>query len=194
MPDKKTSKQKEDSLPEKGKILISQPFLEDNIFSRSVVYIVNYSDEGSIGLILNKIFPLDVNDIVKSLQQSNSIPLYCGGPVGNDVLLYLHDLDYVKNSVDAGNGLYLNGDFEQIKEYILKGGIVEGHLRFFIGYSGWKKKQLTDEINEKSWIVSPCTNKIAMNTNAQQLWSDLLSNLGGKYKVWAHFPIFPSQN
>ena len=189
-----SNESKKDSLPSKGKILISEPFIQDNVFSRSVIYLIDCSDEGSIGLVLNKNFPLDVNDIVKSLKETNNIPLFCGGPVGSDTLFYLHNLNNISNAIDAGNGLYLNGNFEQIKNYKLNNEEIEGHIRFFLGYSGWDKGQLMNEIKMKTGVVSSCSIEETMNTKNTTIWDNSVLDLGNKYKIWTHFPYNPTLN
>ncbi len=66
-------------LPSRGKILISEPFLRDTTFGRSVILLIDHTEEGSMGLIINKRLPLFTNDIIKEFQYLDDIPLYKGG-------------------------------------------------------------------------------------------------------------------
>lgn len=180
--------------PDGGKILISDPFIQDKIFSRSVIYLIDSSDEGCIGLILNKVFPLNLNDLIQDLNSTQAVPLFRGGPVAGDSILFIHTLPFIEKSKNLGNGLYLNGDFKQIQEYISNGGDVKRNIRFFLGYSGWKRSQLVKEIKENSWVVADGDAKLIMMEDVQRMWEKLMFRMGGKYKEWALYPILPSFN
>ena len=108
-------------LPSRGKILISEPFLRDATFGRSVVLLIDHTEEGSMGLIINKQLPIFVNDIIKEFKYIENIPLYKGGPIATDTLFYLHTLADIPGAIPISKGLYLNGDFDEIKKYILQG-------------------------------------------------------------------------
>ena len=181
-------------MPEKGKILISEPFLHDATFGRSVVLIIDHTEEGSMGLIINKKIPLVLNDIIKEFKYTDEIPLYKGGPIGTDTLFYLHTLKDIPGALFVSDGLYMNGDFEAVKRYILQGNPVEGKIRFFLGYSGWECKQLKHEIKENTWIISEEENTYLMNRDTKNMWKEALGKLGSKYEAWSRFPLIPSLN
>ena len=141
-------------LPSRGKILISEPFLRDVTFGRSVVLLIDHTEEGSMGLIINKQLPIFVNDIIKEFKYIEDIPLYKGGPIATDTLFYLHTLADISGAIPISKGLFLNGDFEEIKRYILQGNQVDRYIRFFLGYSGWESEQLSTELRENTWLVS----------------------------------------
>ena len=71
-------------LPSRGRILISEPFLRDATFGRSVILLVDHTDEGSMGLVINKQLPLFLNDIIMEFKYLDEIPLYKGGPIATD--------------------------------------------------------------------------------------------------------------
>ena len=93
-------------LPSRGKILISEPFLCDATFGRSVVLLVDHTDEGSMGLIMNKQLPLLVNDVIKEFKYLEDIPLYKGGPIGTDTLFYLHTLPHIPEELINRSNAY----------------------------------------------------------------------------------------
>ena len=103
-------------LPSRGRILISEPFLRDATFGRSVILLVDHTDEGSMGLVINKQLPLFLNDIIMEFKYLDEIPLYKGGPIATDTLFYLHTLSDIPGSISISKGLYLNGDFDEITE------------------------------------------------------------------------------
>ncbi|MCD7900550.1 MAG: YqgE/AlgH family protein [Bacteroides sp.] len=183
-----------DILPSRGKILISEPFLRDATFGRSVVLLIDHTREGSMGLIMNKRLPLLLNEVIKDFKYLDDIPLYKGGPIGTDTLFYLHTLSGIPGALPVSQGLYLNGDFSVVKDYILQGNKVEGILKFFLGYSGWDLEQLDQEIKENTWIISKEETPMLMSKKTDTLWKKSLKNLGSKYETWSRFPQIPTLN
>lgn len=186
--------QSNDVLPSRGKILISEPFLRDATFGRSVILLIDHTEEGSMGLVMNKQLPLFLNDIIKEFKYLDEIPLYKGGPVATDTLFYLHTMADIPGSITICKGLYLNGDFELIKSYILQGNKVDGCIRFFLGYSGWESEQLATELKENTWIVSEEDKTYLMKENIKDMWRKALERLGSKYEAWSRFPQIPAFN
>ena len=170
-------------LPSRGKILISEPFLRDATFGRSVVLLIDHTEEGSMGLIINKQLPIFVNDIIKEFKYIENIPLYKGGPIATDTLFYLHTLADIPGAIPISKGLYLNGDFDEIKKYILQGNKVDRYIRFFLGYSGWESEQLSTELKENTWLVSKEENAYLMNGDTKDMWKQALEKLGSKYET-----------
>lgn len=181
-------------LPSRGKILISEPFLRDATFGRSVVLLIDHTEEGSMGLIINKQLPIFVNDIIKEFKYIENIPLYKGGPIATDTLFYLHTLADIPGATPISKGLYLNGDFDEIKKYILQGNKVDRYIRFFLGYSGWESEQLSTELKENTWLVSKEENAYLMNGDTKDMWKQALEKLGSKYETWSRFPQVPTFN
>ena len=182
--------------PRQGSLLVSAPFLKDYHFARSVVLVVEHNNEGSMGIVMNKNFSnlMTLNELVPELASIPPIPLYKGGPVGRDTLFYLHTFSYLKDALPLGNGLYVNGDFEQMKRYILAGGETQGMVRFFMGYAGWQRGQLTQEIEANTWMVSNDSQVDLLNMYLRDLWKESLCDMGGKYAVWSRYPKYPIMN
>ena len=181
-------------LPSRGKILISEPFLRDVTFGRSVILLIDHTEEGSMGLVINKQLPLLLNDIIMEFKYIDEIPLYKGGPIATDTLFYLHKLADIPGAISICKGLYLNGDFEEIKRYILQGNKISEHIRFFLGYSGWESEQLSNEIRENTWLVSEEKKSYLMKSDTKDMWRKALEKLGSKYETWSRFPQVPTLN
>ena len=181
-------------LPSRGRILISEPFLRDATFGRSVILLVDHTDEGSMGLVINKQLPLFLNDIIMEFKYLDEIPLYKGGPIATDTLFYLHTLSDIPGSISISKGLYLNGDFDEIKKYILQGNKISECICFFLGYSGWDSEQLSNEIRENTWLVSEEEKSYLMKNNIKDMWRKALEKLGSKYETWSRFPQVPTLN
>ena len=159
--------------PRPGSLLISAPFLLDFNFARSVVLMIEHNDEGSMGIVLNKNFSnlMTLNEVVPELASIPPIPLYKGGPIGRDTLFYLHTFADLKDALPMGNGLYMNGDFEQMKRYLLSGAPTQGLVRFFMGYAGWQKDQLKQEIEANTWMISNDSHKVSFHKSRKYIWS-----------------------
>jgi len=183
-----------DIKPAKGKILISEPFLIDYYFKRSVVLLAEHNEEGSFGLILNKQVDLVLSDVLHDFPEFGA-PVYLGGPVKTDSLYFIHTLgDRLENSLEITEGLYWGGDIEVVKELIILNKINSKEIKFFVGYSGWVSKQLEGELARNSWLVASIKAKQVMEANPDKLWKDSLKKLGKEYAYWANFPSDPIMN
>ena len=96
-------------LPSRGKVLISEPFLYDEMFGRSIILLVDHTLDGTMGLVLNKSLPLYLNDVLKDFKDVENIPIYKGGPLCTDTLFYLHTLKGVKDSLEIEENTWLIG-------------------------------------------------------------------------------------
>ena len=180
--------------PSKGSVLISEPFLQDSYFQRAVVYLTEHTNEGSMGFVLNKNLDISLNDLIKGVTVDKKIPVFLGGPVNVETLFFLHTLNFIPDSYQVTDTVYLNGDFELLKDYINSGAEIEGKIKFFFGYSGWSEDQLKDELKENSWLVGAISDNDILKTNNQKTWENTLSSLGEKYKKWTKFPKDPTLN
>ena len=179
--------------PQKGRIIISEPFLPGNFFSRSAVLIVDYLSSGAVGFILNKPFKKQIKELMSIIP--GYIPeVFAGGPVGNDNLFYIHTLgDMIGGSIKVKDELYWGGDFDELKTAIATGNAKPDQVKFFVGYSGWSPGQLENEIAENSWLVVDSDVKQVMKSN-QNFWLESVKNAGGHYKTWFNFPEDPNSN
>lgn len=179
-----------------GSILIASPLLHDYHFTRSVILMVAHDSEGSMGIVMNKRFegPYTLNMMVPELKDVPTIPVFLGGPMERDTLFFIHTLSTLKGALPLGNGLYLNGDFEYIKDYILRGNPVEGCIRFFTGYAGWSHDQLQQEIEDNSWIIGKSNPLNFLRNQYRNFWVNCMNDLGQPYRFWAKYPLIPSLN
>lgn len=180
--------------PEKGRILIAEPFLNDIYFKRSIVFLTEHNDEGSIGFVLNKPVNLQIEEIINDFP-----PFDCnisiGGPVSTNTVHYIHTLgNLIPNSVHVCDNIYWGGNFEALKNMIQQKGIIKNQIRFFLGYSGWMPKQLDEELSQNSWLVSKIKPDLVMVHNMNEIWKEVLHSLGSKYKMWINSPENPSLN
>ena len=108
---------------EKGNILISEPFLADNYFRRSVVYLTEHNKEGSLGFVLNKPLGIRINEIVDDFPECD-LSVTVGGPVSNNTVHYIHTLGaLIPDSVEVADGIFWGGDFDLVKQLISEGSV-----------------------------------------------------------------------
>ena len=177
--------------PEKGTLLVSEPFLPDPHFHRSVVLLVEHNDEGTVGLVLNQETDLIISDLFDDIEASQKV--YIGGPVARDKLLFLHNHPALSESEPVMPGLYWGGDFEMLK-FLLNEGLMEANsVKFFAGYSGWGPGQLQEELKQKSWIVAPAKPADVFG-EADELWKQVLLRLGPAFRHYGNAPDDVSLN
>jgi len=181
--------------PERGDLLISEPYLPDPNFERTVVLICEHDENGTIGFILNKPAIVDLAHVMDDLSNAQA-PLYVGGPVQQDTLHFIHRTEKLKQNANLiGEGIYWGGNYDRLATMINTHEIGEYDIRFFVGYSGWSEGQLLDELKEKSWIVykKPST-RLIFEVPAAELWKRVLQEMGGKFKLISNYPVDPRLN
>jgi len=184
----------EDKIPGKGKILISEPFLPDTFFNRTIVYLTDHNPEGSVGFILNKKLDIRVSDAISGFEGWDE-NLNMGGPVAPDTLHYIHNIGHlIPQSVRVDDDIFWGGDIDAIRMLIKNGSITHSQIRFFLGYSGWSAGQLERELGENSWVIATVRSETIMNSRGRDSWKRVLTGLNTKYRVWANFPESPEMN
>jgi putative transcriptional regulator len=177
-----------------GLLLISDPFLKDPNFIRSVVLICDHQSEGSFGFVLNKPYDQPLGEMIADLEGFN-FPLFYGGPVQIDTVNFLHNRpDLIEGGFEVLDGIYWGGDFEVVVDLIKENTLKQQDIRFFIGYSGWGEGQLAEELSTKSWITRDCTQRLVFHKKSGMIWKESLKDLGGEYSQMINYPLDPQLN
>lgn len=179
---------------QKGYVLICRPNLMQDIFSQSVILLVNHNaEEGSLGFVLNKKTTFTLADLLPDLQVD--FPVFEGGPVDTDNLFYLHRRpDLISQSELVDNGIFWSGNFNDVKKHILSKELTQKDICFYLGYSGWAKGQLQGEIKNNSWYVLPKADFDLSQIQEADLWKNQMKKLGGKHLLWMNMPENPELN
>ena len=182
--------------PQRGALLIAKPTVDDTCFSRAAIITINHSKRGSMGLIINKPSGLTLNEAIDGLLTDEDILLYLGGPVNTELLFYIHTLgDIITDAKPIGNGMFVGGSYDAMKRYINSGAPVNGNVKFMLGYSGWAASQLNAEIGMHDWAVSyDVDSALVLSNRHEDIWQQLVTRLGERYKMWKNWPSDLSMN
>ncbi len=179
-----------------GKLLVATPALEHPTFRRTVILLLDHSEDGALGVVVNRPSGVDVEACCPGWQPYATVPgrLYTGGPVSQDSALGLasvpgddHDPPGIRRIVGSLGVVDLDVEPVVIAESL-------GGLRIFAGYAGWSSGQLEDEILEGSWFVVDATARDAFTDDPEGLWPLVLRRQGGDLALVATYPDDPTMN
>ncbi len=184
--------------PHQGSLLVAEPFLKDDYFLHAVICLIDYegADSPAMGIVLNRQTAYSLQDLVENITVEEKIPIYCGGPVAYDRLYFLHTLgDILPGGREVRPGLWVGGDFDAMIDYINSGYPIEDRIRFFVGYSGWSKGQLSQEVEAHTWAVAEIeSNDKLFTLSEDELWHDAVRSLGHEHRGWLFHPRNPHAN
>jgi putative transcriptional regulator len=176
----------------RGHLLIAGPSLVDANFRRTVVLVGEHSEEGAMGVVLNRPSEATVTEALPELAAlvEGSDVVHVGGPVQPSAIVVLADFE----EPDRAGSLVLESvgflpaevDPDELGEL--------RRTRVFAGYAGWGPRQLDAELDEGSWIVEPALPEDVFTSNPDDLWSVVLRRKGGPFSVLALMPPDPSLN
>jgi putative transcriptional regulator len=177
----------------RGQLLIAGPTLVDPNFWRTVVLIVDHSEEGALGLVLNRPSETTVGEAVPQLEElvDPDGALYIGGPVQPSSVIVLAQLedpdDAALISFDDVGVIGTGTDPDQPPAGVRQG-------RAFVGHAGWGPGQLDSELERSDWITTPASLTDAFSPEPRELWTGVLTRMGGSYALVARMPADPSVN
>jgi putative transcriptional regulator len=177
----------------RGQLLIAGPTLVDPNFARSVVLILEHSEEGAMGLVLNRPVEATVDEAAPELADvvDGEQLLFQGGPVQPSGVIVLAEFadpdDAAMLVVDGVGPLAASADLATVE-------IVDGRSRAFAGHAGWGPGQLESELERDDWIVEPARAEDAFAADAERLWVTVLERKGGEYALVARMPEDPRVN
>lgn len=181
--------------PQKGSLIVSEPFMMDPNFKRSVVLLTEYEKAGAVGFVLNQRSNLLLQDLIADCPQAD-FPVFMGGPIANDTLHFVHSCyDKLNSGIEIMDGVFWGGNFEALQIMLNTDQISNDEIKFFIGYSGWGDGQLELELEQNSWLVTNRFNsEVIFVEDEENLWREVVIGLGPKYAHIANFPENPQWN
>lgn len=166
-----------------NQLLIAMPNLADPSFSHTVTYLCQHNDEGALGIVINRLAQIKLGEIFQQLNIEPSteeiarMPVFSGGPVQQDRGFVIHLTDgQWESSIETSSTLSLTAS-RDILEAIAHG---QGPEQFLIalGYAGWGKGQLEQEITQNAWLNVPFGSAILFDTPINQRWDAAASQIG----------------
>jgi putative transcriptional regulator len=177
----------------KGKLLVALPTLVDPNFARTVVLVAEHTDEGAMGLVLNRPSEAMVDESVEELGDvvSAGAPVFIGGPVQTQSVMVLAEFDEPTQAaalvLDDVGFLPAEADLAELSGRTRR-------ARVFAGHSGWGPGQLDEELADGSWIVADAEPDDAFHEAPDILWTAVLDRKGGPFALLARMPADPSVN
>jgi putative transcriptional regulator len=176
-----------------GQFLIASPAIHDPNFHRAVVFVTAHSEEGAVGLILNRRSNATVGDAVPQLAPVTDLgdSVFVGGPVnpeGVAVLAEFHDPE------EAGVVVIEDIGFVALNDALEEGVPDLERTRVFAGVAGWGPEQLEGELERDDWIIEAADLDDIFTEDPDGLWSAILHRKGGEYELVARMPVDPSLN
>ena len=167
-----------------GKLLIAMPGMGDPRFEHSVVFMCAHSEDGALGLIVNKpSSELKFSSLLEQLKidvgrPERDIRVHFGGPVENGRGFVLHSGDYLseESTLQVNDGFGMTATLDVLEELARGSGPDSALLA--LGYSGWGPGQLEEEIQQNGWLTCDATPEIVFGSNDDGKWTEALSTLG----------------
>jgi putative transcriptional regulator len=176
----------------KGQLLVAGPGLLDPNFWRTVVLVGEHTDDGALGVVLNRTSETPVDEAAPELAglASEMGNVHVGGPVQPSAVVVL--ADYVEppeeETLVVGTVGFLPAEVDPSELGELR------RARVYVGYAGWGPGQLDAELDEGSWIVEEAVADDVFTSEPDALWSTVLRRKGGPFSVLATMPPDPSRN
>jgi len=174
-----------------GMFLVAMPGMMDQRFDRAVIYLCAHSDDGAMGIIVNKpaediVFPellqqLEIIPEKPSISlpsQAGNMKVLRGGPVETSRGFVLHSVpvEPIEGSVTAGDEIRLSATIDILKAIARGQGPDEAI--FALGYAGWASGQLESEIQDNGWMICPMNRKILFDQEFDTKYIRAMGSLG----------------
>lgn len=178
----------------RGQLLLASPTLVDPNFLRAVVLIAEHTEEGAMGLVLNRPAASTVGEAVPDLAwlAGDEERVYVGGPVAETAVIVLAEFDRpeVAGALVADDLGFVGADADDPDA--LDGAV--RRARVFAGHAGWGPGQLEGELAEEAWIVEPPRREEIFAEDADALWGSVLRRKGRRYALLSTMPLDPTLN
>ncbi len=179
-----------------GQLLVASPKLGESNFFRSVILIVQHSEDGALGLVLNR--PIDPTiDMVwdqvsdKPCHRTDA-HLHRGGPCDGP-LMVLHDAaDVDAAQVEVVKGVYFTTEKDAIEQLVSDDAAASSSAKFFLGYAGWSGGQLEGELAESAWITAPGKAEHIFAADPEAQWEAVRRDIGrANAEQWVNPKFMP---
>jgi len=172
--------------PARGAFLVAEPAIESGPFHRSVVLLLAHGEDGTLGLIVNRVTRMQLSEALPELDVDGApYELHFGGPVAIDGLVVLFRSETPPPNADpVMEDVYYSGD-RNVLEELIRDEKRSGELRLFVGHSGWAPGQLDAELLRGTWHVRRANASLVFDTPPERMWEEL-SMSGRTYARFSH--------
>lgn len=166
-----------------GQLLIAMPNMADPRFARTVIYVCAHTDEGAMGLVVNKAMPsITFPDLLEQLgipagQDLTGLKVHFGGPVESGRGFVLHSTDFVRDgTLRVDDHVALTATIDILRAI----AVGEGPRRHLLalGYAGWGPGQLDSELQANGWLTAPPDDAILFDPDLSTKWERAIAKLG----------------
>lgn len=168
-----------------NQMLIAMPSLKDPNFERTVIYLCEHHEQGSVGLIVNRPMQFPLSIVFEQLQiqpvrvEQNSVPLLFGGPVQPERGFVIHkQVGGWRSSLLLQDGVTVTTSNDIIRAIAEDSGPKD--VLVTLGYTGWTENQLEKEVMDNVWLVCPYKSEILYEVPFEQRWDYAASTIGIK--------------
>ena len=159
--------------------------MTDLFFSKSVVYICEHSNNGAMGIIINKQFKdQKLKTVLETISEDDNPivkDIFFGGPVLLEKGLVLHESRHRSdNTVNISKSISITGTLEVLKDLQSKSDV---SFKLILGHSGWSQGQLEKEIENGDWLIQNTTPDFIFNIQPEQMWTQAAESLGIDFGV-----------
>lgn len=172
-----------------GTLLIAPPKMKDSFWYKTVIFLTEHHQNGSMGLVLNKRSQMTVSEFTEQIGPRMNIPgnIYLGGPVNMKALSMLHSSEWT-----CSNTMQINDDFSisSAEDLLMRlgDGDAPKYFRLFLGLCGWAPRQLLDELTGRpprdhsiSWLTSSADYKTVFDNDLRDQWHVAVERSGQEF-------------
>ena len=172
-----------DSTSLTGHLLIAMPAMLDPNFHRTVSYICEHSDQGALGLVINRPLDMDFGEVMEQLALNPSspgiaeLPILQGGPVELQRGFVIHEESQDWDAtVEINDSIFVTTSQDILGAMAAGSGPAKSQL--VLGYAGWGPGQLEQEISENAWLSVPAAPRIIFDVPFDQRYTESVALLG----------------
>jgi putative transcriptional regulator len=171
--------------PARGRFLVANRSLRDPTFSETVVLLVDYDQNGALGVVVNRPTDVPLTVALPEVEELNKRKdlVFLGGPVARDrMVILLRAAAAPPQSVLVFDQVYATGSLSALRQSIGEGESV----RAYAGYAGWGPGQLDAEVERGDWLIGPADSKAIFDDPPSGLWTRFIERFSGDWAgvVW----------
>lgn len=166
-----------------GHLLVAMPHMADPNFDHSVTYICEHSEQGALGITINRPLKMELGEVFEQLSLSGadeslrSLPVLRGGPVQSERGFVIHETNHDwEGTTEVGHSIFVTTSQDILSD--LASGKGPERLLMALGYAGWGAGQLEDEIRQNAWLTVPASRQLVFETPVEQRWRAAAATIG----------------